>query len=149
MSNALSYELHKLTSRLDRVADGLLRRDAGMSYSRFLTLFAVNETGGSQRDLAQWLGQSEPSTSRMVGLLAEDGLVSVTRVAGVGNRRQLELTPKGARLVERCASLLEDRFVDIVQRSGVPFGAYQRYTRRLLAQLEADQRATPEPVATA
>ncbi|MHB8531760.1 MAG: MarR family transcriptional regulator, partial [Solirubrobacteraceae bacterium] len=89
MPEALSYELHKLTARLDSAADGLLRREAGVSYSRFLALFAVGGTGGSQRDMARWLGLTEPSTSRMVGVLAADGLLTATRTAGAGNRRQL------------------------------------------------------------
>jgi DNA-binding MarR family transcriptional regulator len=137
---SLSYELHKLTARLDRAADGLLSSREGVSYSRFLSLFAVREGAASQRELARWLGQSEPSTSRMVGVLAQDGLLDVTTVAGMGNRRQLQLTDAGAELVERCGRLLEGRFEELVKRSGVPYAAYQRHTRRLLGQLEAEQR---------
>jgi DNA-binding MarR family transcriptional regulator len=132
--------LHKVTARLDRAADGLLRREEGISYARFLALFAVWETNGSQRDLAQWLGQTEASTSRMVTVLAGDGLLEVTRLEGAGNRRRLRLTTSGAQLVERCGRLLEGRFEDLVRRSGVPYVSYQRQTRRLLGQLEADQR---------
>lgn len=145
MPEALSYELHKLTARLDSAADGLLRREAGLSYSRFLALFAVRETGGSQRDMARWLGLTEPSTSRMVGVLAADGLLTATRTAGAGNRRQLQLTDEGARLVERCSQMLEDRFADLVRRSGVPLATYWRYTRRLLAQLDSDQLHASTP----
>lgn len=141
MPEALSYELHKLTARLDSAADGLLRREAGVSYARFLALFAVRETGGSQRDLARWLGLTEPSASRMVGVLAAAGLMTATRTAGEGNRRQLRLTDEGARLVQRCSEMLEARFADLVGRSGVSYATYQRYTRRLLAQLDSDQPA--------
>src|ERR1700689_2622938 len=140
MPDALSYELHKLTARLDRAADAMLQRDAEISYSRFLALFAVRETGGSQRELAQWLGLTEPSMSRMVGVLAAQDLLIVSRVEGAGNRRQLRLTDAGARLVEECSRLLEGRFAELVQRSGVPFAAYQRHTRALLAQLDTDQQ---------
>jgi DNA-binding MarR family transcriptional regulator len=140
MPGALSYELHKLTARLDRAADAMLQRDAEISYSRFLALFAVRETGGSQRELAQWLGLTEPSMSRMVGVLAAQKLLIVSRVEGAGNRRQLQLTDAGARLVEQCSRLLEGRFAELVQRSRVPFAAYQRHTRALLAQLDADQQ---------
>jgi DNA-binding MarR family transcriptional regulator len=136
---ALSYELHKLTARLDRAADGMLRREQGVSYARFLALFAVHETNGSQRDLARWLGQTEPSTSRMVTVLADDGLLEVTRTEGAGNRRRLRLTTSGAQLVERCGHLLEGRFEELVRRSGVPYEAYQRHTRRLLHHLDAGQ----------
>lgn len=145
MTEALSYELHKLTARLDRVADGLLRDDAEVSYSRFLALLAVKETGGSQRDMARWLGLTEPSTSRMAGVLAEEGLLKVTRASGTGNRRWLQLTDEGARVVERCGRLLEERFTELVRQSGVSYVAYQRQTRRLLAQLDSSQRAASEP----
>ena len=140
MPLGLSYELHMLTARLDRAADGLLRQEQGISYARFLALFAVRETNGSQRDLAQWLGQTEPSTSRMVTVLADEGLLEVTRLEGAGNRRQLRLTDNGTQLVERCGRLLEGRFEELVRRSGVPYESYQRHTRRLLDQLDADQR---------
>ena len=144
MPSALSYELQKLTARLDRAADGLLRSHAGVSYSRFLALFAVSEGAASQRELARWLGQTEPSTSRMVGVLADQGLLSATTIVGAGNRRRLRLTDSGADLVDRCGRLLEGRFEELVERSGVPYGVYQRHTRRLLIQLDADQQAPSE-----
>ena len=139
MPESLAYELHQLTARLDRAADELLRGEAGVSYARFLALFAVRETRGTQRELARWLGQSEPSTSRMVGVLTEVGLLSVSRPPGAGNQRRLELTEKGTRLVQRCGRLLDGRFTDLVRRSGIPLEAYQLHTRTLLAQLEDDR----------
>jgi DNA-binding MarR family transcriptional regulator len=143
--SSLSYELHKLTAQLDRAADGLLRRREGVSYSRFLALFGVSEGAASQRELAGWLGQTEPSTSRMVGVLADDGLLEVTRVAGAGNRRKLQLTVAGAELVDRCGRLLEGRFEELVKHSGVPHASYQRHTRRLLSRLNVVQEAVSNP----
>ena len=139
MPGGLSYELFKLSARLERAADELLRGEQGVSYARFLALLAAKETNGSQRDLARWLGQTEPSTSRMVTVLAADGLLEVTRLEGGGNRRRLRLTARGAQVVERCGHLLEGRFEELVRHSGVPYEAYQRHTRRLLAQLDAGQ----------
>jgi|SRR5579885_2748312 len=139
MPSGLTHDLHKLTALLDRAADGLLRQHEGVSYSRFLALFAVGESGGSQRDVARWLGLTEPSTSRMVSVLATDGLLTVTRTAGAGNRRQLRLTRDGAALVKRCGALLESRFELLVHDSGVPYKTYQRHTRRLLDHLDAPQ----------
>jgi DNA-binding MarR family transcriptional regulator len=139
MVPGLSYDLHKLTARLDRAADELLRQEEGISYARFVTLFAVSQTNGTQRELAHWLGQTEPSASRMVTLLAEQGLIEVVKRPGEGNRRQLRLSARGADLVERCGRLLEGRFEDLVQRSGVSYVSYQRHTRRLLEHLQSDQ----------
>jgi len=141
MRRRLSYELHKLTARLDRVADGLLREAAAVSYARFLALFAVRECGGTQRDMARWLGLSEPSASRMVRVLADDGLLEVKTLAGQGNRRQVQLTAKGGELVDRCGELLEARFEAFVKLCGVDYRTYQNETRRLLDKIETAQTA--------
>jgi hypothetical protein len=85
----------------------------------------------------------------MVGVLAEQRLLTVSTVAGAGNRRQLQLTESGAELVDRCGRLLEGRFEEWVKRSGVPYAAYQRHTRRLLSQLDADQQTPSEAQAAA
>ena len=76
----------------------------------------------------------------MVSVLAGEGLLDVTRLEGAGNRRSLQLTISGEQLVERCCRLLEGRFEEMVRRSEVPYDSYQRQTRRLLRQLDADQR---------
>jgi DNA-binding MarR family transcriptional regulator len=124
---------------LDHAADELLRRETSISYARFLALFAAWQTTGSQRDIARWLGQTEASTSRMVGVLVSDGLVTATRTAGAGNRREVKLTERGAQLAQQCSQMLEERFAELVDRSGVPYVTYQRYTRQLLKQLDSDQ----------
>jgi DNA-binding MarR family transcriptional regulator len=142
----LSYELHKLTALLDRAADGMLREAAGVSYARFMAVFAVRECGGTQRDVARWLGLSEPAASRMVRVLAEDGFVEVTTLAGQGNRRRLRLTDKGNELIDRCAELLEARFEAFVELCGVDYRTYQNQTRLLLGTLEAAPAvANPHP----
>jgi DNA-binding MarR family transcriptional regulator len=78
MERDLSRSLHALTARLDRAADTILRAEAGLSYSRFLALFMVRSLGAdTQRALAERLGVSEPSVSRMTRVLAEQGLLRV------------------------------------------------------------------------
>jgi DNA-binding MarR family transcriptional regulator len=136
--DSLSYELHKLTARLDRAANALLRDQAEVSYRRFLALFAVTQGAETQRALSRWLGQSEPSTSRMVGVLAKAGWLVVSQTPGTGNRRKLQLTESGFQLVTTCAELLESRFTELVARAGVPYEPYLQSTRRLLTQLDED-----------
>jgi DNA-binding MarR family transcriptional regulator len=138
--DSLSYELHKLTARLDRAADAMLRDQAAVSYARFLALFAVTQGAETQRALSLWLGQSEPSTSRMVGVLTRAGWLEVSRLPGTGNRHQLRVTASGNELVTRCAELLEHRFYDLVERAGVSYEQYQEGTRRLLSQLDDEQQ---------
>jgi DNA-binding MarR family transcriptional regulator len=133
---SLSRSLHALTSRLDRAADAILRAEAGISYSRFMALFMVRSLGAdTQRALAEKLGVSEPSVSRMTRVLAEEGLLEVLPDPSGGNRRQLTLTPAGERLVKRWGGYLEERFAQLVEDSGVPYRTYARYTERLLEQL--------------
>jgi len=133
---SLSFDLHVLTARLDRAADRILRAEVGVSYSRFLTLFMVTAVDAtSQRALAECLGVTEPSVSRMTRVLSGAGLLRVEADSRGGNRRALALTPEGQDLVERCCELLDAEFGALMRRSGVPPEAYARNTTRLLAAL--------------
>jgi DNA-binding MarR family transcriptional regulator len=136
MSTRLTYDLHLLTARLDRAADRALQAEQGISYSRFLALVAMARGAGSQRELATWLGVTEPSVSRMTGVLAEDGLITVDPVPRGGNRRLLQLTAKGQETFQRGAELLERRFAELVERCSIPYDEYAVYTRRLIDALD-------------
>lgn len=134
----LSRSLHKLTARLDRAADAMLRSEAGVSYARFLALYMVGLEGAdTQRALADRLGVSEPSVSRMVRVLTGSGWLEAFADPGGGNRHQLRLTTAGADLVERWGGELEERFAALVESARVPYRAYRAHTRRLLGALEA------------
>ncbi len=138
MERDLSRTLHTLTVRLDRAADRMLRAEAGLSYSRFLTLYLVGRWGaGTQRSLAELLGVTEPSVSRMIPVLERSGLLEAGADPGGGNRRRLRLTEAGEQHVQRWGALLEERFAALVEASGVPYATYTEYTKRLLATLDA------------
>lgn len=134
--HSLTFDLHALTARLDRAADRLLRTHLNLPYRRFLALVLVGEDAPTQRALAERLGVTEPSTSRMVGVLAEAGLLEATLDPAGGNRRLLTLTPAGKEQVEACASLLEGRFAALVEHSGVAYDRYAEDTRRLIRALD-------------
>jgi DNA-binding MarR family transcriptional regulator len=149
VDRALSLALHTLTARLDRAADRILRAELDLSYRRFLVLFLVDMMGTpTQRALAERLGVSEPSVSRMTGALARTGLLDVRPDPIGGNRRQLRLTASGRELVRRCRELLEGRLAALVEASGVPYNVYTRYTNQLLAALDSvengDRLALPD-----
>jgi DNA-binding MarR family transcriptional regulator len=150
MDRALSLDLHTLTARLDRAADRILRAEQDLSYRRFLVLFMVDMMGTpTQRALAERLGVTEPSVSRMAGALAGTGLLEARSDPGGGNRRQLRLTASGWERVRRCRELLEGRLAAVVEASGVPYDVYARYTNQLLAALDSgengDRQATTPP----
>jgi DNA-binding MarR family transcriptional regulator len=132
----LGRALHTLTARLDRAADRMLRAEQHVSYRRFLVLYMVGELGAAnQRTLADWLGVTEPSVSRMIAALAKEGLIDAAPHAAGGNQRSLSLTPSGAQLVRRCGGLLVSRLAALVEASGVPYDLYTRHTNQLLAAL--------------
>lgn len=145
MPDTLSFDLHVLTARLDRSADRILRAEHGLSYRRFLALLTVGELGtATQRALAERLGVSEPSVSRMAGVLTGIGLLDSRVDPAGGNRRRLTLTTQGAQLVENCRELLERRFVGLVERSGVTYAGYARATTLLLEALSTAEGGDAE-----
>ncbi|WP_405151450.1 MarR family transcriptional regulator [Sphaerisporangium sp. NBC_01403] len=137
MERNLSLNLHVLTARLDRAADRILRAEHNVSYSRFVALTLVGELGAStQRTLAEYLGVTEPSVSRMTAVLAADGLLDVQPDPAGGNRRRLSLTNEGKQLVASIQQGLEGRLAALVAHSGVPYTEYAQHTARLLATFE-------------
>ncbi|MGI5485645.1 MarR family winged helix-turn-helix transcriptional regulator [Microtetraspora malaysiensis] len=134
MERNLSFNLHVLTARLDRAADRILRAEHNVSYSRFVALTLVGELGAStQRTLADYLGVTEPSVSRMTAVLAADGLLDVQPDPAGGHRRRLSLTDEGKQLVASIQQGFEDRLAAFVAQSGVPYEEYAEHTARLLA----------------
>ncbi|MGH2869678.1 MAG: MarR family winged helix-turn-helix transcriptional regulator [Solirubrobacteraceae bacterium] len=138
MDRDLSRSLHRLTARLDRAADRFLRAHAGVSYPRFLALYMVGAEGAdTQRALAERLGVSEPSVSRLVRLLAEDGWLQAASEPGDGHRKRLRLTVAGDQLVQRWGGELEERLAALLVAAGVPYRAYRAHTHRLLTTLQS------------
>jgi DNA-binding MarR family transcriptional regulator len=126
-----------LTARLDREADRILRTEQGLSYSRFLLLWSVGELDGpTQRALAERLGLTEPSVSRMTSVLASEGLLVAEGDPRGGNRRRLVLTDAGQEAVVCCGALLEATVDAVVAEAGLSYGAFRRDVGRLLAALE-------------
>lgn len=140
VAERLAHDLHVLITRLDRAADRILREGFDVSYRRFLALAMLEEFGpGDQRALAERLGTTEPSVSRMTGVLAREGLILVDPDPAGGNRRRLELTPQGRQLVQACQQRLEERFRALVARSGVSYADYAQATRKLLTASATEQ----------
>ena len=133
----LAYEVHALTARLDRAADRLLQERFGISYRRFLVLYMVGDLGvATQRALAEQLDVSEPSVSRMIGVLRDAGLLRADSRPGDGNRRHVALTDDGRELLTKAGRHLTQRLAEVVERSGIPRRAFIGHARRLSAALD-------------
>lgn len=146
MSMNLTFDLHRLTAHLDRSADRILGAELGLTYPRFRALLIVGRLGAAtQRAVAEELGVSEPSASRMTAVLVTAGLLVADPDPAGGNRRRVSLTTDGAVMVDRCRRLLETRFADLVTRSGVSYDTYAQDTRRLLDALTGSVESSPRP----
>jgi DNA-binding MarR family transcriptional regulator len=142
MDRTLSRNLHRLTGRLDLAADRVLRAEADISYSRFLALYMVGFEGAdTQRALAERLGVSEPSVSRMVRVLADGQWLETTFDPAGGNRKQLRLTLAGEQLVDRWGATLEERLAAVLESAGVSYRSYLAQTERLLGLLDGERAA--------
>ena len=131
-----AYALHALVAVADRAADQILKERLGITFSRYLTLLTLQRLGSAtQRELAAELGVSEPSISRSVPLLTDEGYLTATSVAGGGNRRQVGLTAVGEKLVDEAADILEDSFAQLMTAAGVKPGQILDITSPMLAVL--------------
>jgi DNA-binding MarR family transcriptional regulator len=136
MGADLSRTLHQITSRMDQAADRVLRDSEGITYRRYQFLYAMDRLGeATQRDLARWMGVTEPSVSRMVRALVDEGWIESRDVPGGGNRRRLRLSASGEQLVRRCGGRLAGRFADVVAKAQVPYEEFHAAAQRILDQL--------------
>lgn len=142
-------DLHLLVGRIDRAADVLLRERHGTSFSRYRMLLGVALLDTpTQRRLAGWLAISEASTSRMIGVLADAGLLTVDRARDPGNRRAVRLTAQGWSLVEACTAELDEAFAAVLDDAGVTANEVMDLTGRLeasVARLSARRDGSSRP----
>lgn len=114
-----AYALHVVVSLLDRSADQILPA-LGLTYSRYLALLTIERLGeATQRAIADGVGITEPAVSRTIRALQSEGLVEAKAVPGLGNRRAVQLTAAGQRLVDRAATQLEQAFGDLLTAAGL------------------------------
>jgi len=141
-----AYALHALVAVLDRAADQILKERLGTTFSRYLTLLTLQRLGSAtQRELAAELGVSEPSISRSVPLLTNEGFLTATSVPGEGNRRRVELTSAGEKLVDEAADILEDSFAQLVKAAGMEPDRILGITNPLLGVLTGSPDEQGDP----
>lgn len=76
------------------------------SFHTLLILFAAGARGATPSDLCGQVGQARANMTRILNLLAEEGLVETRGDPRDARRKYIQITPQGRRLVKRYADLL-------------------------------------------
>jgi DNA-binding MarR family transcriptional regulator len=103
----IGYLLQHLCSMLAKQSDQALQERLGIGISQFKILRVLQYSPATrQRQVADWLGQTEASISRQIKLMIEKGLLHVT--ISPKNRREhlTTVTAKGLRMAEEAMKVL-------------------------------------------
>ena len=103
------YLLQHLAATMGRQNDHLLQDRLGIGFSQFKILMVlVRNPYIQQKDIADWLGQTEASISRQIKLMVKQGLLK-TMVPPENRRRHITVpTAKGSRLADSAIQALND-----------------------------------------
>lgn len=103
----LGYLLHHVGFTLDRTSDQVLQERLGIGFSKYKILMALKwHAHFQQRQIADYLGQTEASISRQIKLLKNAKLLQ-SRASTKSRRDHITvLTAKGERLAERATDIL-------------------------------------------
>lgn len=107
----ITFTLNHLVGELNRLADRILRREFGLTYSQFLFLVHLESSGTvSVSTLARHLGVSRAAVSKRVNWFRSRGLVDSGHLHSDQRLVTLAVTRRGKALVEKMSDVLEARF---------------------------------------
>ena len=106
------FLLHKIGALMERTSDHVLFNEFGVGYSQFKILFALSHHEDvQQKEIAQFLGQTEASISRQIKLLREARFITITLGRDDKKKHLITLTSKGQNLLTDALSTL-NRFYE-------------------------------------
>jgi len=143
-TGSTAFKLHRATVLLDRIADDYLVAEHRIHYAPFLVLLMARVLGPTtQLAIARNLGVSRASVTQRVGILQNEGLVTVTKSATDSRANTVVLTDAGATLVEAAWLGLERH------QDGVDFGVDEPVLAAQLDRLIENALAivAPQPAA--
>ncbi len=107
----ITFTLNRLVGSLNRAADRLLRQNYGMTYSQFLFVVSLRDSGAvSSGVLADRLGVSAAAVSKRTQWFVERGLVVAKPLATDARSVSLALTETGRALADDTSQFLEKQF---------------------------------------
>ena len=113
----ITFTLHHLVNELDRIADGILRRQFSMTYSQFQFMVALQENDQLDvTNLAVALGVSKAAVSKRAPWFVHRGFVALSHESAGVRRLVLSLTPNGDKLITAASEALDATFVEQASR---------------------------------
>lgn len=114
---SLGATLHQLSCMIDQQSETMLQQKFRIGFSQFKILSALLwRDNVRQREIADFLDQTEASISRQIGLMQDAGLVSSRRDAQNRRQRITSLTGKGAQVAKQAVAALEAHHAPMFQR---------------------------------
>jgi DNA-binding MarR family transcriptional regulator len=138
----ISFMLNSLVRVMNGQADALLRAEYSITYSQFVFLQVLSESG--QLDitrLAQALGVSTAAVSKRIEWFADRALVRVDQDPTNAKRVLISLTAQGADLSKKSGDYLERRFLGAVAAApGIDFAALGDTLATLTTHMEKNKK---------
>ncbi len=118
-TNNIGYLLQHLSGVLAKQSDQALQERLGIGFSQFKILRVLQHSPQTQqRQIAEWLGQTEASISRQIKLMIDKGLLQTT--ISPHNRREHLTAPtaKGIRLTDESINVLNSTHARMFEELG-------------------------------
>lgn len=118
-TNNIGYLLQHLPGVLAKQSDQALQERLGIGFSQFKILRVLQHGPQTQqRQIADWLGQTEASISRQIKLMISKGLLQTT--ISPQNRREHLTNPtsKGLRMTEEAIQVLNATHAEMFEALG-------------------------------
>lgn len=109
----ITYLLHKITTQMELLEDGLLQLRLGISYSQFRIMVALNEGKECQKEIADYWKISEAAVSRQIENLVKLGYVVNSQDDANKRKNKAILTDKGSLALKEAFEMLDAEYDQI------------------------------------
>jgi DNA-binding MarR family transcriptional regulator len=136
----ISFLLNSLVREMNSQADGLLRKEFGITYSQFIFLVKILEAPELDvTRLAERLGVTKGAVSKRLAWFVEREFARSYQLPGDSKRVMISLTTRGEQMARLAGDYLEQAFLaTLSQSSDIDFGQFgddiRAVTRLFLAQ---------------
>jgi len=132
MDQPLTSKMHEIIIWMDRYADALLKDQYDITYSWFhLLIVLLQNEPINQRQLAKFMGHTEPAISRLLPKLIERGYISSSIDPNHKRINILSLTNEGRDLVMRANENLDAEFSEFIKASNINIETYEKLTDKI------------------